>query len=193
MKHSRATIIFLALVSWFHPAFGQLAPLQLQVIKANKQVTNPRASYSAYDNTLVRTTDDVLTFYTIELSRALTPLSDVRVRWAILVQQQNPGRLKLVQGESVCNLPIGGTVRLQTQAVRTGVVIHSQTPGFYDGGTESVTPHQTARIRGYEVEVYVNGQRVIAEVEPPEVQQEIEAAKKKTKAPPKPNSMPNVP
>ena len=193
MKHSRATIVLLALLTWVDVGSAQLPPLQMQVIKVNKQVANPRESFSAYDNTLVRTTDDVLTYYAIELSRALVPLSDVRVRWAILVQQQNPSRSKLVRGESVCNVPIGGTVKLQTQAVRTGVVIHSRNLGYYDGGTDSVTPHPTARIRGYEVEVYVNGQRVIAEVEPPEVQQDIESAKTKPRALPRPDNPANAP
>lgn len=182
MKHFRGAIICVALLALAATTFAQLAPFQLQVIKMNKQVINPRASYSAYDNTLIRTTDDVLTFYTIELSRAMIPLNDVHVRWAILVQQQGPWRVRLIKGESVCNVPIGGTIRLQTQPVRTGVVIHSKNTGYYDysGGSDSTSSHPIARIKGYEVEVYVNGQRVIADMEPPEVEQEIEAAKPKT-------------
>jgi hypothetical protein len=191
MKHSRAAILLLALLLWVHTAFAQIVPLQLQVIKVNKQVANPRASYSAYDNTLIRTTDDILTSYAIKLSRAMTPLTDVHVRWVILVQQQNPSRMKLVQGEGVCNVPPWDTVTLQTQPIRTGVFIHSQNTGL--GQTDSFTTHPTATIKGYEVEVYVNGQRVIADIKPPEVQQEIEAAKTRTKARPRTSSTTNAP
>ena len=176
MNHCRRLVICLAVLSWVHAAFAQIGPLQLQVIKVNKQVANPRASYSAYDNTLIRTSDDILTWYVIKLSRAISPLTNVRVRWAVLVQQQNPRRLRLVQGEGVCNVPPWDTVTLQTQPIRTGVFIHSQNTGL--GQTDSFATHPTATIKGYEVEVYVNGQRVIADVKPPEIQQEIEAARK---------------
>lgn len=178
MKLCRTIIILAALLPFVPSALAQLAPLQLQVIKTKKQVTTPNANNDAYANDSTRVTDNVLTFYTIELSRAMKPLTDVRVRWAVLVQLQNPKRLRVLEGERTCNVPIGGTVSLKTQSIRTGVVVRSTTYGYYGfGGSDSVASHRLAEVKGYEVEVYVEDQRVIVDIQPPDVQQEIDTRK----------------
>ena len=136
------------------------------------------ANNDAYENDSTRVTDNVFTFYTIELSRAMRPLKNVRVRWAVLVQLQNPKRLRVIEGESTCNVPVGGTVSLKTQSIRTGVVVRLTTYGYYGfGGSDSVASRRLAEVRGYEVEVYVAGQRVIVDIQPPDIQQEIDARK----------------
>jgi len=173
MKLFRKVVLCVMLSQWILSAFAQVAPLRMQVIAGKKQV-NPRANYSS-DNDVTRIRDDVLSYYTIELSQAMQPLRDVRVHWAVLVEQPETRRLRVVEGERVVNVPVRDAVRFDTPPIRTGIITRSETSGIYDYGTSSVTSQPRNQIKGYEVEVYVAGQRVIAEVQPPEIQQQIEA------------------
>jgi hypothetical protein len=173
MKLSRRVLCCVMLLQWALPAFAQVAPLRLQVIAGKKQA-NPRANYST-GNDVTRVQDDVLSYYTIELSQAMKPLQNVRVHWAILVEQPATKLFRVIEGEHVSNVPVRDAVHFDTSPIRTGVITRSETSGIYDYGTSSVTSQPRNQIKGYEVEVYVAGQRVIVEVQPTEIQQQIES------------------
>lgn len=158
---------------------AQAPPLEVQVWPAVQQARPSGTRYSTdpYSDEIATSSQRTLTSYTIQLSRAMMPLSGVKVRWAILVQAPGPGRLRLVQGERICNVPIRDAVTIKTQAVTTSVTVRSTANygeyPFNSGSTVGAEPGY--QIKGYEVEVFVGGRLAVLKVDPPSVQQQIES------------------
>lgn len=178
MSGFKGVIIFLALLLFGSHSFAQAPPLELQVMPSVQQSGHPRTNYSTgpSSDATIMTSDRIQTSYTIQLSRAMTPLQGVRVRWAILVQTPS-GQMRLVQGQRTCNVPIRDAVTIKTQPITTSVTIRSTTNyAEYPFNTGSTVGGEPAnQIKGYEVEVFVGGSRVIVKAEPATIQEQIES------------------
>ena len=182
--------MFLALLQFGSDSFAQAPPVELQVMPSVQQSGHPRTSYSTdpSSDATITSSDRIQTSYTIQLSRAMTPLQGVRVRWAVLVQSPS-GRTRVVQGERTCNVPVRDAVTIKTQPITTGVLVRSTTNyAEYPFNTGSTVGGEPAdQIKGYEVEVFVGGSRVIVKAEPPSIQEQIEAMRST------PQRMPSIP
>jgi hypothetical protein len=158
---------------------AQAPPLEVQVWPSVQQARPSRTKYSTdpYSDAIATSSQRTLTSYTIQLSRAMMPLSGVKVHWAILVQAPGSDRLRLVQGERVCNVPIRDAVTIKTEAITTSVTVRSTANyaeyPYNNGSTVGAEPGE--QIKGYEVEVFVNGSLAVLKVEPPSVQQQVES------------------
>lgn len=191
-------LILLLILPFGNGSFAQAPPVELQVMPVVQQPNGPRTSYSVNPNSdaTIASAQRTLTSYTIQLSRALTPLNGVLVRWAILVQAPASGQLRLVQGERTCDVPVRDAVTIRTQPITTSVVIRSTTnyAEYPYNSSSTVGAEPVNQIKGYEVEVFVNGRRVIVKAEPPAVQQQIEAVRAaQQQAPPIPPPPPPPP
>jgi hypothetical protein len=153
-------IIFLFAVSIIPvlPVFSQNVPMILRVKRIESTDYSTKTTYYTYGSDTVQ--------FRIEVVNGSTgAVSNVQIRWAVLVQPKSSSEIKLIEDTKTCDLQ-----RSQTYTLETDVFALTSFSRYYGTSTRTFN----AELLGYMVEVIVNGKVSTFEARPLDIKQRIE-------------------
>jgi hypothetical protein len=153
---TRALLASVSMALWLatSSAFAQ-APSVLMVVTKQEQIDSSSKGASAtvyYDIKLVSPKD----------------VPQLQVKYALLVKYYNEIQRRVVEGTKTCSLQAGQSFTFSTKKLK-----------FKPSG--DYMSHLEADIEGYAVEAFVGGQRVAADIRPPQIKAKIDEVRADTK------------
>lgn len=167
---------FLLLASFVAPSDAQVSPVRLKVTRKAK--SDYRTTYQSSDGRYREREGVKAITYNVEVMNVSGgPPRDLVIKWGILVEggsyytmdeggamrKTNP--LRVVSGESKVRLEFGKTHTFETDVIE-----------IEGSETTSYGSHQRwgAKVLGYAVEVFINDQRVAADIVPSNIKGKME-------------------
>lgn len=162
---------WLAVLALLAPcADAQINPIRLKVNKTEKK--DRKTTYRTTDGFSQQQQINSTVFYTIEVANAATvPVTDLQIRWALLIKTRVVPEFKVIEGERTCSIGLG-----QKYAFDTDIVELSGTQ-WQDNRTGSRS-EKSAEVAGYVVEVLKEGRIIASDITPADTKHRIEELKK---------------
>jgi hypothetical protein len=151
-------------------AQAQINPVRLKVNKTEKK--DRKTTYRSTDGYTQQQQIQSTVFYTIEVANvSATPVTDLQVKWALLIKTRVVPEFKVVEGERTCSIGLGQKYVFDTDIVELS---GSQWQNNWTGSRSG----SSAEVAGYAVEV-LSGDRIVAsEIIPADTKRRIEQLKK---------------
>ena len=169
--------IYLISASLAAPSQAQVSPVRLKVSKHQK--SDSKNTYQSSDGYYRSAEKNKSLYYTIDLTNVSGgSAKEFNIKWAVLVKSDNNSYsfvngqyrradpMHVVSGEKSCTLEFGKNCSVDTD------VIELSGWESVDGGFRR--SEYGAKLIGYCVEVFVNDQRVAADIQPPDTKAKIE-------------------
>jgi len=180
MKNVVSFVIALAvLLAGVAAASAQVSPARLKVTRQSK--SDSKETYRSSDGRYRSGEKTKTVLYKVEVSNVSGgPAKEFVIKWAVLVksddavytyQDGNMKRqnLRVVEGEKTCKLEFGKSFNFETDVIElTGW--ESVSSGMYRS-------ESGAKVIGYAVEVFCNGERVASDIQPADTKKKIDQTK----------------
>lgn len=164
----------IACLLFFAAAFqsdAQISPVRLSVNKSRKIEQKTTSQQGGYAWGWREQAVNEKVYYTVEVANASTaPVSNLRIKWAVLVQPANRKDPQIIEGERSCSLNLGQKFSFDTDVIELSGTKVETSDGQYRRSN-------TSQIAGYAVEVFLNDKRVAADIQPTDAKRKMEDAK----------------
>ncbi len=171
LRNNLRRAAWLALLAWFVPCVtAQINPIRLKVNKTEKK--DRKTTYRSTDGYTQQQQINSTVFYTIEVANATTaPVTDLQVKWALLIKTRAVQQFKVIEGERTCNIGLG-----QKYAFDTDIVELSGSQ--WQNNASGARSENSAEVAGYVVEVLKEGRIITSDITPADTKRRIEQLKK---------------
>jgi hypothetical protein len=164
-------VVSLLLTCLAAEAPAQISPVRLSVNKNRKVEQKTTSQQGGYAWSWREQAVNERVYYSIEVANASTaPLSNLRVKWAVVVQPANRKEPQLIEGERACSLNLSQKFAFDTDVIELSGKKWETSDGQYRRDDSS-------KILGYAVEVFLNDKRVAADIQPTDTKRKIEELK----------------